>query len=282
MVESPFATAAQRDGAEEIDRLKISRGNLLGELLLPADRDAWNALTNTGAWRTTLMPEQPTALEKDLYFQLRDDKNMQNVYLYQLVTNARPHNTVPIPSWFACKVRWPPIGAGQMTGPVYDPRRFHDTSRFVPQTYSDWDYSSIIKTNRAPECDSFERIGLGDLIDPNTGNYQKPILQLFDQLNRDDNASALFRAFVTMKLISPWPISARTNGDMQWCPASASAAPPGAQGPRGAGLEERRLGWVRVSRARNMKLRSKNISERARSMFHWKNRRNSCSIRSRN
>jgi hypothetical protein len=58
---------------------------------------------------------------------------------------------------------------------------------------------------------------LGDLIDPNTGNYQKPILQLFDQLNRDDNSSAIFRAFVTLKLFDLMRLRPEEWG-MQWCP----------------------------------------------------------------
>jgi hypothetical protein len=60
---------------------------------------------------------------------------------------------------------------------------------------------------------------MGDLIDPNTGNYQKPILQLFDQLNRDDNSSALFRAFVTLKLFDLERLRPEEWG-MQWGPGA--------------------------------------------------------------
>ena len=201
LVQSPFATVAQREAADEIDRLKINQKTLLGELLKPDERAAWDSLTNAAGWRTSLMPEQPTAREKDLYFKLRDDKNMQNVYVYQLVTNARPRNIFQTHLVFVQGLLVPDR-TGQMAGLVYDPGVFQDTSRFVPMTYSDWDYASIIKSNRTPECEIFERLGLGDLIDPNTGNYQKPVLQLLDQLNRDDNSSSLFRAFVTMKLFA--------------------------------------------------------------------------------
>jgi hypothetical protein len=87
-------------------------------------------------------------------------------------------------------------------------------------TYSDWDYSGIIKSNRTPECESFERIGLGELIDPNTGNYQKPILQLLDQLNRDDNSNPLFRAYVSMKLFTLAELRPE-EWALQWCPAAS-------------------------------------------------------------
>jgi hypothetical protein len=219
LVQSPFATAAQRDGAAEIDRLKIDQPTLLGELLLPNDRASWNSLTNVAAWRTTLTPEQPTVREKDAYFKLRDDKNMQNIFVYQLVTNARPNN--PYHTHFVyVKDFIARDRGGQMAGLVYDPDEFHDTSRFLPETYSDWDYAGIIKTNRAPECETFERIGLGELIDPNTGNYQKPILQLLDQLNRDDNSSPLFRAFVTLKLFDLAGLRPEEWG-LRWCPGAA-------------------------------------------------------------
>ena len=88
-----------------------------------------------------------------------------------------------------------------MAGLVYDPAQYRDNARFLPEAYSDWDYISILRSNRTQECESFERIGLAELIDANTGHYQKPILQLFDQLNRDDSSSAIFRAARTSSLL---------------------------------------------------------------------------------
>lgn len=219
LVQSPFATTAQREGVDEIDRLKISGETLLGELLLPNNRPSWDALTNAAAWRATLMPEQPTAHEKDLYFKLRDDKNMQNVYVYNLRATVRPNNGSHSHLVFV-QGAIAPDRAGQMAGLVYDPEIFNDTSRFIPTAYSDWDFSEITKSNRTAECETFERIGLGDLIDPNTGNYQKPVFQLLDQLNRDDNASPLFRAVVALKLFGLAQLRPDDWG-WQWCPAAA-------------------------------------------------------------
>ena len=148
-MQSPFATAVQRDGADEIDRLKINEETLLGELLMPNERASWDLLTNAAAWRTSLMPEQPTAREKDLYFKLRDDKNMQNVYVYQLVTNARPRNLFQSHPVFV-QGSLAPDRAGQMAGLVYDPEVYQDTSRFIPMTYSDWDYVRHCQKPTAP------------------------------------------------------------------------------------------------------------------------------------
>ena len=218
MVQSPFASTAQRDGAAEIDRLKLSEASLLGELLLPDDHGAWDTLTNSSAWGTTFMPVQPTTAEKSAYFVLRDDKNMQNVYIYELVTNARPNN-----SYHTHKVYVQGVLSrardGDTAGAVFDPDEFRDSAHFLPISYSDYDYKYIIKTNQIPECETFERVGLSDLIDASTGNYQKPILQLIDQLNRADTSSALFRAVAILELYTLADFR-RDEWGFQWCPSA--------------------------------------------------------------
>lgn len=219
LAQLPFAGGEQKDAVDEIDHLKISTETLLGQLLLPDDRTSWDILTNAATWRMALMPEHPTAEEKDLYFKLRDDKNMRNVFIYELVTNARPRNPFQTHAVFV-QGALATDRAGQMSGLVYDPAEYHDTSRFVPMTYSDWDFTTFVKSNLAPECDSFDRIGLGDLIDPNTGNYQRPLLQWMDQLNRDDNSSPLFRAYVTLKLFALAGLRPGEWG-LTWCPSAA-------------------------------------------------------------
>jgi hypothetical protein len=223
LVQSPFATAAQREGAAEIDHLKINQTILLGELLMPNDPAAWDSLTNVttnvAAWGTSLMPEQPTPQEKDACINLRDDKNMKDVYFYDLITNPRANN--PFQSHkILVQGKMDLDRGGQMAGLVYDPGDSRDTARFVLQSYSDWDYAHVNKLFRTQECETFERLGLGDLIDPNTGNYQKPILQLIDQLNQEENSSAIFRAYVTLKLFALAEMRPEEWG-LPWCPDAA-------------------------------------------------------------
>ncbi len=219
LVQSPFSTAAQREGASEIDRLKISQTTLLGELLLPDNPTNWDSLTNVSEWRTTLMPEQPTAQEKDACINLRDDKNIKEVFAYQLNANPRPNNPFRTHYILVQGIMALDRG-GQMAGQVFDPDDGRDTARFTLQHYSDWDYANIKKLSRLQECETFERIGLGELIDPNTGNYQKPILQLFDQLNQETNSSAVFRAYVTLKLFALAGLRPEEWG-LQWSPSAA-------------------------------------------------------------
>jgi len=220
MVQSPFATATQKSDVDKIKSLPINQETLLGQLLLPNDRPAWDSLTNVTGWSASLMPEQPTSQEKDLYFKLRDDKNVRDVNAYELITNARPNNpyrTHPVFVQGAIVFD----NGGSEAGMVHDPALYRDTLHFAHTSYNDWDYSRIRRLYRTLECDSYERLGLGDLIDANTGNYQKPILQIFDQLNQETKASAVFRAFVTFKLLAV--AEARpTEWGFQWCTSLAA------------------------------------------------------------
>jgi hypothetical protein len=217
---SPFATSAQRDAVAGIDRLQISQETLLGQLLLPDNRLAWPSLTNVTGWSASLMPEQPTSQEKDLYFKLRDDKNVRDVSAYQLIARERLGNTyVSHPVFVQGEMALD--RAGEEAGMVHDPAQFRDSLHFVHTAYNDWDYIKVKRLYRTRECDSYERLGLSELIDANTGNYQKPILRLFDQLNQETNASAAFRAFVTFKLLAVAQLRPGEWG-LTWCPGAAA------------------------------------------------------------
>jgi hypothetical protein len=217
---SPFATPAQKNAVARIDLLHLNQETLLGQLLLPNYPAAWNTLTNVTGWSASLMPEQPTSAEKDLYFKLRDDKNVRDVYAYDLITNARPGNPFHSHTIFVQGAMAPDNG-GQEAGMVHDPTLFRDTLHFVHTSYSDWDYIKVKRLYRTLECDSYEHLGLGELIDANTGNYQKPILQLFDQLNKETKASSIFRAFVTFKLLAVAELRPEEWG-LPWCPGAAA------------------------------------------------------------
>jgi hypothetical protein len=217
---SPFATLAQKNAVQGIDILHLNQETLLGQLLLSNNQAAWSTLTNVTGWSASLMPEQPTSAEKDLYFKLRDDKNVRDVYAYDLITNARPGNPFHSHAVFVQGAMAPDNG-GQEAGMVHDPTLFRDMLHFVHTSYSDWDYIKVKRLYRTLECDSYERLGLGDLIDANTGNYQKPILQLFDQLNKETKASSIFRAFVTFKLLAVAQLRSEEWG-FQWSPGVAA------------------------------------------------------------
>jgi len=216
----PFATPAQKSAVARIDLLHLNQETLLGQLLLPNHPAAWNTLTNVTGWSASLMPEQPTSAEKDLYLKLRDDKNVRDVFVYDLITNARPGNAYHSHAVFVQGALALDKG-GQEAGMVNDPTLSRDTLHFVQTSYSDWDYIKVKRLYRTLEGDSYEHLGLGELIDANTGNYQKPILLLFDQLNKETKASSIFRAFVTLKLLAVAELRPEEWG-LQWSPAAAA------------------------------------------------------------
>jgi hypothetical protein len=220
MAASPFAGLPCRDAVAGIERLHLNQETLLGQLLLPNNPSAWPSLTNVTGWSNTLMPEQPTSKEKDLYFKLRDDKNVRDVSAYDLIANPRPGNPYHSHPVFV-QGAIAPNNAGDEAGMVHDPALYQDSLHFVSTSYSDWNYIKVQRLYRMQECDTYERLGLGDLIDANTGNYQKPILQLFDQLNQDTKSSAVFRAFVTFKLLAVAQVRPDEWG-FSWCPSATA------------------------------------------------------------
>jgi hypothetical protein len=165
------------------------------------------------------MPEQPTSQEKDLYFKLRDDKNVRDVSAYDLIANPRPGNPYHSHPVFV-QGAIAPNNAGDEAGMVTILRSYQD-SCILCDFLQRLELHQSQRLYRMQECDTYERLGLGDLIDANTGNYQKPILQLFDQLNQDTKASAVFRAFVTFKLLAVAQVRPDEWG-FSWCPSAAA------------------------------------------------------------
>jgi hypothetical protein len=220
---SPFASAAQRDRAAAIDLLKIDQARFLGGLLLPNAPTEWSSLTNTNpdAWPKSLMPETPTKEDKDVYFKLQKDTNMQNVFSYQLVANPRANNSNKTHIVYV-QGALTPNPVGRKEGMVYDPTdplNPPDILWFIKREYNNWDYSDVIKLVRMQESDIFEQLGVGEVIDNKTGKYQKPILQLLDKLNHADT-SPVFRAVVSLELLDLAELRPAEWG-LDWCPGAA-------------------------------------------------------------
>jgi hypothetical protein len=197
---SPLASPSQRAAIEEIDRLRLTRTMLLGQLLLPGQPEVWDSLTNLPATAPAFRPETPSDAEKEAYLKLRDDPNMHDVYAYWLTTNAsrndNPYRSHAVFTRGALATN----KLFQPTGLIYDWQKSPDKLRFEQQAINSYDYASVEKKGLTQESDAFERLGLRDLIDPNSGNYQKSMLELLDRLNQDGESSALFRAYVTLRL----------------------------------------------------------------------------------
>jgi hypothetical protein len=224
LVLSPFANDAQRHGAARIDSLGIDQATLLGELFLPNNRMEWGSLTNLDTWQANLMPKAPiTTNEANVYAILRDDKNMHDIWSYRLTAFPKANNpnkthTIYVQNSLARD----PQRIGYMAGMVYDPEDKDtppDRVAYVPKSYSDLDYSTFEKLVTTQESDTYDRLELGHLIDADTRDYRKPILQLLDQLNQE-KSSAVFRAIVSLELFALADMRPREWG-LVWCPGAA-------------------------------------------------------------
>lgn len=216
-VQSPFAATAELEAMAELGRLRVSPTSLLGGLLLPGLPQVWDSLTNLTAADPQPKPAQATAAEQTAYLALRNDPNLQDVHLYSLVKNPRPDNPVEshavLTQGKLIKDR-----LGKETGKIYDPKKFPDNLRFEQVTIDSWDYKPEYQ-GLTRECFALERLSLGDLLETNSANCRKSVLELLDRLNQDTETSATFRAFAALKLFA---VAEERPGDwgLPWSPGA--------------------------------------------------------------
>ena len=87
---------------------------------------------------------------------------MRDVYAYELIANPRPNNPYHIPTRSLCRARWLPIAAADERAWSTIRPFIQDSLHFVQTAYSDWDYIKVKRLYRTRECDSYERLGLGE------------------------------------------------------------------------------------------------------------------------
>ncbi len=200
---SPFASAPERTCAAEVRALNPSEASLLGGLLLPGHPAAWGAFTNPAGPPLVWRPVEPTDAEKSAYAKLRNDRNIREVYLYNLTSNPRNQQNTGNTKLILTQGKLADNRTGKKGGMIYDPKKSPSFLRFeqgVVESW-EWDYEKLEPMGLTRESDAFQRLELGDLIDLNTGKYQKSIIDLIDRANGDGDASAVFRTYVILRLV---------------------------------------------------------------------------------
>ena len=203
LAQSPFASAEEREAAAELGRLQPQ---------------VWAVLTNL-ATVEKFRPEQPSEAEKEAYFGLRDDPNIQSVSVLMLTRKDRPdnpHQTHPV----FLRGALGEDRSGKKAGLIYDPAKSPNGLRFEQQKIDLWDYQTIENLGLTKETDAFAHLGVRDLIDPNTGTYQKSALQLLDQLSQDRDSSSVFRAYLALRLFALAELRPMAWG-IFWSPSAA-------------------------------------------------------------
>ncbi len=219
LAQSSLLPAVDGEALGKALELKASQSELLGALLLPGQPQAWAQLDPAADPSPKFRPDQPSDEEKSACLNLSNDKNAQEIYSYHLDKRLRHDNTLESHYVFTQgKLR--NNKSGQPSGLVYDPTQFPDQAQFEQSSYDDWDYTNVSYIGMIKESRSFQDWQLGDLIDPNTGNYQKSILQLLDQISQDQEASAIFRAYISLRLFEIAELRPVEWG-LSWCPGAA-------------------------------------------------------------
>ncbi|HWX21835.1 MAG TPA: hypothetical protein VN578_18185 [Candidatus Binatia bacterium] len=197
--QSPFASAAERDVIADLGRVDVSLPALLGALLLPHYRQGWDSLTNVPDTAAAFMPTAPTAQEKDACAKLQNDPNLQEVNDYYLTKHPHPGNPLEDHHVFV-RGRLEKNKFFQDAGLIYDWKKSPDALRFEQQVLNSFDYVQADYKGLTRECAAFQALGLRELLSSDNTHYQRSVLELLDHLNQDTDSSALFRAYVTLKL----------------------------------------------------------------------------------
>ena len=226
LAQSPFASATEQNFVVELTNRNVSQTALLGGLLLPGKPEAWASLadltaaTNLVTPLAVFKPAEPSEPEKQAYLKLREDPNIQDIHAYQLTAN--PHSNNPCRSHaIFTRGKLASDKFGRQAGLLYDPQNYPGTLRFEEHYIESWDYVKVEEIGLTKESDAFQRLGLRDLIDSNTGNYQISILELLDRLSQDRDSSAIFRAFLALKL-SEMAALRPADWGLQWSPTAST------------------------------------------------------------
>jgi hypothetical protein len=220
--ESPFATRAQKEAAGKIASLNIDMKTLPPRLLLPnAPPSAWDALASMSDWTDSLMPDTATSREKEVCSILSNDKNASDVSFYDIIYSGlnKPVKTETVLVLGVISTN----RLNDRVGMVYNPTISKESLSFEPKTYDPNDNIRVEWKGTLDDCLSFERLGLGRLVDGNSGNFRKPVLRILDELANESQKgkiTATFRAYLALKL---WDL-AKLRPDAwgwTWCPAAA-------------------------------------------------------------
>ena len=226
LAQSPFASVAEQNFVADLTNRNVSQTALLGELLLPGKPEAWASLagltaaTNMATPLAAFKPAEPSEPEKQAYLKLRGDPNIQDVHAYQLTAHTRPDNLCRSHAIFT-RGKLGSNKLGKKAGLLYDPQKYPGTLRFEENYIDSWDYVKVEEIGLTKESDAFQRLGLRDLVDSNTGNYQISILELLDRLSQDRDSSGIFRAFLALKL-SELAALRPTDWGLQWSPSAST------------------------------------------------------------
>ena len=212
-----FAAPDDKRRAGEALGLNWTMSAFVGELLLPAEPEAWARFERQP--ELTFTPPEVMPGERTRFNQLRDDENIFNLWQCEIARLPRQAGQART-TWTAyARGGLNRNRFGRLAGMVYDPVASPTLIEFKPREFDNYEFSAT-NVVRAPESEVFERVGLKALIDSQTGtNFGASLLGILDALNQETSGSPLFRAYLAVRAHGLMEL--RPNSwDAQWAPAA--------------------------------------------------------------
>jgi hypothetical protein len=241
---SEFAEPAPARAAGDLLSLGISLPTLLGGLVSPGSAEAWAQFQSDPSLH--LHPDDVMPGERTRLRELRDDENIHGLRLFrQTQRDAAPQAPNRVRTIYL-RGQWENTRSALQRGTIYDPLESPNTLAFRRQ-----DFLSSVQLDelgRAPEADTFEIVGGKQLLDASGTNYSGSLLATLDLLNRDEQSSPLFRAWLAWRLISLLELR-----PVEWGTAWAPAVTADRQRLAALGAESLRSGdWLVPARQRDL------------------------------
>ncbi|MCC7377420.1 MAG: hypothetical protein IT581_22355 [Verrucomicrobiales bacterium] len=201
--------------APSLEEFKLALAGLLGPQWprLPATDDSLK-----------LRPESMNSREKNRYIALREDPNIQNLLLYRLTTleSGLAEREIETHTVYAKgPIRKEVRPTTKFFGQIYDPKT--TPTNFAWRELSN--HVSKIKMSDSEgntiESKVYEAVGLKGLLVPKTERYQLELLDVLDRLNRSNEGSPLFRAYLSLKVHELIELRPEEWGK-SWAPSASS------------------------------------------------------------
>jgi hypothetical protein len=217
---SEFAPPAHLGLANEVLGLNVSATNFFAALLLPNQPETWDLFLRQSL--TRFVPGDVLPAERGKLKLLLDDQNIHYVKPYKITEWALPTNelrrvrTIFVRGELTRRDR----RAAPASDQVYDPAESPSLLVYKHAEYSSARFG-FEDLGRPRERDIFERVRLKQLVDPDGARYLEPLLTILDAINRETEASPLFRAFLALRLQELMELRPADWG-AAWTPALAA------------------------------------------------------------
>lgn len=210
VAQSQFLESRVVDEARRVARRDLTEDGVAGAAVMPGNPEVWAFLKNQP--NHPLHPERPTERERAVYLALRDQVDLNEIYLC-LVTSEPPGRRGRERTLFSRgqpTQRESRIGdvllGTVLVGEFYDPMLSPGSISFQFETFRfnnatpQPDHVRLLESRMSVESELLQRIGLADFVDRSTGLYQGPVLRLLDGVRSERAASALFVGHVILRL----------------------------------------------------------------------------------